>query len=206
MRDCIFRQTQWEHRFDSHVAPINMLVDILRKQSSMDSVPYIPPMYGGVHAGLLSVMRDPGPKTQGINNGSGFICMENDDPTAEAVCNYFSAVNISADTIVPWNIYPWYINRKPNSRELELGIEPLKLLINMLPDLKVVMLHGGDAHKGWNMLMARNREISSLGLLVIKTYHTSRKAFWHKDPLVREQRKTDLKASFAKAKSYLDCH
>jgi hypothetical protein len=31
---------------------------------------------------VLSVLRDPGPKIQDTI-GSGFLCLENDDPTAE---------------------------------------------------------------------------------------------------------------------------
>src|SRR5688572_10358255 len=107
MTDPWFREEQWQHRFDAHVAPINRLVDTLR-DSGRGWVPYVAPMYGGANARLLSLLRDPGPMTQ-TEGGSGFICMENDDATAEAISQYFSDARIPATDIVPWNVYPWYI-------------------------------------------------------------------------------------------------
>ena len=200
MRNPAFRQWQWDHRFDPHIAPINHYVDTLRKDAGSDSVPYVPPIYGGVEARLLSVMRDPGPKTQDTSGGSGFICMENDDKTAEKICNYFAEVKIQAEDIVPWNAYPWYINRKPTPSELEVGTLPLKTIIDLLPKLCVVMLHGGEAKDLWKRLKRKYPEISRLQeLYVIETYHTSPQAFWHKDPLERDRRKTQLADSFKKA-------
>jgi hypothetical protein len=39
-------------------------------------------MYRGVDAPALSISRDPGPKAGG-DKGSGFLSVENDDPSAE---------------------------------------------------------------------------------------------------------------------------
>lgn len=50
--------------------------------------------------------------------------------------------------LLPWNAYPWYINRKPTTAELDAAAEPLRRLIGLLPRLRVVLLHGGDAQKG----------------------------------------------------------
>jgi hypothetical protein len=199
-----FREEQWQHRYDAHIAPINRFVDELGRVPGRDVVPYIAPMYGGVNARLLSVLRDPGPKTQKANGGSGFLCMENDDATAEAISNLFVEAEIDAGDIVPWNAYPWYINRAPKAAELGAGVSPLNRIIDLLPKLRVVMLHGGSAHDGWNRLTRQYPKIvAERGLLVIKTYHTSRQAFWHRDPLVREARKKDLYESFQKAAQYL---
>ena len=199
-----FRKEQWHHRNDAHIAPINQFVDELRRIPGRDSVPYIAPMYGGVNARLLSVLRDPGPKTQEGNTGSGFLCMENDDATAEAISKLFEGAGIDAGDIVPWNAYPWYINRAPKAAELEAGVAPLKCIIDLLPKLRVVMLHGGSAHDGWNRLTRQYPKIVAVrGLHVIKTHHTSRQAFWHRDPLVREARKKDLYESFQKAAQHL---
>jgi hypothetical protein len=200
MRDQRFREEQWQHRYDPHIAPINQFVDELHRISGCDSVPYVAPMYGGVNARLLSVLRDPGPKTQEVNGGSSFLCMENDDPTAEAMSNYLAEAAIDACEIVPWNIYPWYINRKPMAAELEAGVAPMKRIIDLLPKLRVVMLHGGSAQDGWNRFIQQNPNIVEIKrLLIINTYHTSRQAFWHKDPSVREDRKKNLYESFQQA-------
>jgi hypothetical protein len=199
-----FREEQWRHRNDAHISQINHFVDELRRIQGSDSVPYIAPMYGGVNARLLSVLRDPGPKTQVTKGGSGFLSMENDDASAEAISNLFNDAGIDAGEIVPWNAYPWYINRAPKAAELDAGVAPLKCIIDLLPKLRVVMLHGGSAHNGWNRLIRQYPKIVALrGFHVIKTYHTSRQAFWHPDPLVREARKEHLYQSFQMAAQYL---
>lgn len=194
-----FRKDQWQHRYDEHIAPFNLMVDELRNDVERGWAPYVAPMYGGISARLLSVLRDPGPKTQD-NTGSGFLCMENDDPTAEALCELFAGVGISARDIVPWNVYPWYINRAPKAAELDVGVQPLKDVIDLMPELQVVMLHGGEALNGWKKLLRRYPTlVSDKNLCVISTYHTSRQAFWHSDPKVREDRKEHLRDSFRAA-------
>src|SRR5215211_5814233 len=82
MRDPGFRLEQERGRYAPHVRPVNELVDELRCRHGRGWMPYVAPWHGGVLARVLSVLRDPGPKTQdGV--GSGFLCIENDDPTAE---------------------------------------------------------------------------------------------------------------------------
>lgn len=197
-----FREAQWAQRFDPHIAPINRLVDSLR-EAGRGWVPYVAPMYGGVHARLISVLRDPGPRTQDAS-GSGFLSMENDDPTAEAIAGYFAGVGIEADEIVPWNVYPWYINRAPRVQELEAGVDPLRQLIELLPGLRVVMVHGISAHEGWRRLERRYPDlVSGRAITVITTYHTSRQAFWHRDPGVRRDRQEHLRRAFEHAAGVL---
>jgi hypothetical protein len=201
--DTLFRREQWDHRFDAHVLSINHLVDALRAWER-GSVPYVAPMYGGIDARLLSILRDPGPMTQLDGGGSGFLLMENDDATAEAMSQYFSESGISAKEIVPWNIYPWYINRAPSSAEIDAGLEPLRDLIELLPKLCVVMLRGGSAKAGWNRFLRRHGNfIAHRAVHVIETYHTSRQAFWHREVAVREKRRTHLRQAFADAAQLL---
>jgi hypothetical protein len=128
MADRAFRDEQWGRRFDEHVAPINRVVDELGS-GARGWLPYVAPMYGGVNARLLSVFRDPGPGTR----DSGFLSIENDDPTAERVCRHFEAVGIPAIDMVPWNVYPWYINRAPRAAGLGEGVEPMRRLVLLLP-------------------------------------------------------------------------
>lgn len=196
MADSEFSDEQWQHRYDEHIAPINRFVDELCHNSW---VPYVAPMYGGVNARLLSVLRDPGPKTK-KDGGSGFLCIENDDPTAERIGKLFKNAGIDARDVLPWNVYPWYINRKPKSIEIQDGIEPLKHIIDLLPALRVVMLHGGDAHKGWRILIRHYPNlVPARGLHVIETYHPSPQAFRHPDKGERERRCEHLRNAFHKA-------
>ena len=203
MADAKFRKDQWEHRYDEHIAPFNRIVDELRSEPERGWAPYIAPMYGGINARLLSVLRDPGPKTQ-ENSGSGFLCMENDDATAETLCELFTGARIDATDIMPWNAYPWYINRAPKAKELSAGVEPLKKIMDKIPKLQIIMLHGGDALSGWKHLNRRYPTVvAERQLRVIATYHTSRQAFWHPNPEVREARKAHLYDSFQEAAKWL---
>jgi hypothetical protein len=201
MADKEFKKQQGDRRYDTHVALINYYVDHL---SSKGQIPYVAPLYGGVNATLLSILRDPGPMTQNNDKGSGFICMENDDQTAEALYNHYKAAGISACDIVPWNAYPWYINKEPSASQLKVGAETISYLLTMLKNLRVVMLHGNAAHKAWDYLPEKVKEVvSSRNIEVIKTFHTSRMAFISKDPDEVLRRKRHVTESFQKAASIL---
>jgi hypothetical protein len=203
MRDATFRAQQLASLRAEHIAPINDLVDEIRDDATGLWAPYVAPMYGGTSARLLSVLRDPGPKTNTDHGGSGFLCMENDDATAERISGLFAHAGITADDIVPWNAYPWYINKAPTAAQLDAGVEPLRRLVALLPNLQVVMLHGGSAHDSWKRLIRRHPDIADRGATVIETYHTSRQAFWHKDPTERQRRADHLHAAFRRASELL---
>lgn len=204
MRDQAFRQEQIDNIYSPHIKPVNGLVDRL-KVSENGWIPYVAPLYGGRNARLLSLLRDPGPKTQ-VDGGSGFICIENDDPTAELMCQMFDQFNISVSEAMLWNIYPWYINQKPLVEQIHKGVDVLVELLNLLPNLEVVMLHGSDAKRGWKMLVKRHPHILNKQLKVIETYHTSRQAFWHRDPAVRQARNESLSSAFLTCSTLLNNH
>ena len=202
MSNVSYRNEQWNCRYDSHIAPVNYFVDTLRGYG-YGEIPYVAPIYGGVNAKLLTILRDPGPMTQ-VGIGSGFISMENDDATAETICNYYSDAGINAEDVMPWNAYPWYINRTPKTFELERAVEPFIELLSMLPKLKVIMLHGCTAKNFWKKLVKQHQGLLfNKDLHVIETYHTSKQAFWHKDREVRAQRRENLKKAFADASRIL---
>jgi hypothetical protein len=139
--------------------------------------------------------------TNAASGGRGFLCLENDDPAAERFATLLDEAGIAAGDMNPWNAYPWYINRPPNSQERAAGVEPLRRLIALLPRLRVVMLNGQDAQDTWKRLAARYPEIARR-FLVLPTYHTGRKAFFG-TPDVREARLQHLRDAFAAAKRTL---
>ena len=194
MADPAFRQRQFDGLREPHIAPFTELVDDLVAQAGRGWMPYIAPLYGGVNARVLSIFRDPGPKTQD-GTGSGMLCCQNDDPSAELHATLLADAGIPVTELLPWNAYPWYINRKPTVDELDAATGALKRLIDLAPALKVVMLHGGDARTGWRRFV-RRYPAAAKGLVTVETYHTSRQAFWHKDPAVRLQRRAKLSADF----------
>lgn len=99
--------------------------------------------------------------------------------------------------MVPWNAYPWYINRLPRAAELDAGVQPLRRLISLLPRLRVVMLNGGEAKALWKRY-TRAFPGDSGRWLVLPTYHPSNQAFIGTRD-VREARLADLRGAFEKA-------
>jgi len=201
MRDAEFRRSQEAGVHLSHIAPVNELVDTLRTEGR-GWVPYVAPLYGGVNAELLSVLRDPGPMTNAEEKGSGFLCLENDDAAAERFATLLAEAGIAASRMIPWNAYPWYINRKPNAAEQKAGLEPLRRLLGLLPCLRVVMLNGGDAQALWRRFAADHPALAEQ-YHVLPTYHTSRQAFIGTRE-VREARLAHLRTNFAAAARLLD--
>jgi len=196
MRDPQFRQQQLDGIRAAHVAPINALVDELIDSSGRGWVPYVAPGYGGVDARVLNIHRDPGPKTNTQHGGSGFLCVENDDASAERFATLLDSAGIPVGETLSWNAYPWYINRLPRAAELEAGVEPLRRLLDLLPRLRVVMLHGGSARDGWTRF-ARHHPGAARRVEVVPTYHTSRQAFIG-PPEVRAARMAALREAFAR--------
>lgn len=195
MRDPAFRASQIAGVRQPHIAPINDLVDELR-MDSRGWVPYVAPIYGGVDAEVLHVFRAPGPMTNAADRGSGFLCLENDDPAAERLARLLDEASIGPERTITWNAYPWYINRKPSAAELDAGVEPLRRLLTLLPGLRVVLLHGGEAKVVWRKYTSKHA--LDLPLAVLPTYHTSRQAFIGSIE-VRGQRLAHLRNAFAQA-------
>ena len=195
MSDSEFRKQQEDGLRAPHVAPINALVDELNDPSGRGWVPYVSPDYGGVDARVLNVFRDPGPKTNRQHDGSGFLSTENDDAGAERFATLLDGAGISVGETLSWNAYPWYIyDHKPGAAELEAGVEPLRQLLSLLPGLRVVMLHGGEAQNGWKRLARRHPDLASR-LEVIPTFSTADRAFIGTAD-VKAERMAKLKEAF----------
>jgi len=200
MTDPKFRRTQQDGIRLAHVAPLNEFIDELQEQDGRGWSPHIAPIYGGVAAEMVNILRDPGPMTNSGLGGSGLLCLENNDDTAERLANLLDGAGIGVDRTVPWNAYPWYINRKPGAAELEAAVKPLHGYLARLPRLRVVILNGGEAQDVWRRLEKRHGV--PRGIEKIPTYHTSRQALIG-PPEVRASREAHLRAAFARAATVL---
>ena len=189
MADPKFVEQQRAHRKDAHIAPINDFVATLQDPGGRGWVPEVAPMHGGVDAAVLSVLRDPGRKTL-EGTGSSFLCIENDDPTAERQWNLFDEFGIPVRQVLPWNAYPWFIDRAPRAAEREEGARVLADLIGVLPDLLVVLLQGNDAVDTWRRVeKVRPDLVKERKLEVVESIHPGQQALWTADPEEREARK-----------------
>ena len=173
LRDEAYRNDQWANRYTGRVAAVNRFIDELGAGRDVGHPPYIPPICGGADALALSISRDPGPKAGGIK-GSGFLSIENDDPSAERMAQFLRAADIDYGQVLPWNAYPWYINSDPTAGQLSAGVEPLRNLIGLMPRLRVVILHGAAAAKGWKLFLREHHAlIERRGVVWLETYHQS---------------------------------
>jgi hypothetical protein len=203
MADPAFREDQWNRRFDPQVAPINRYVDEIRSLG-YGWAPYVAPVHGGVHAQVLSILRDPGPATQDGGEGSGFLCVENDDASAELQCELLDHAGLVAADLLPWNAYPWYINRKPSTAELRLGLPTIIRLLELAPAAEVVVLQGADARAAWKLLRREHPQVlRARRLVVVETYHPSRQALFTPDPAEQSRRRARRFEAFSEVAAAL---
>ncbi|WP_175279516.1 hypothetical protein [Prescottella equi] len=174
-RDKTYRDDLYQRRYAPSVRAINEYVDELRAARHV-SIPYVAPSYGGVNARLLTLMQDPGPKTDLANvEGSGMICLENVDLSAARQKFFLNEAGIDVSEIVSWNAYPW---RKPHPQTCQSdreAAEALRRFLLLTPYLEVVILNGTVAKRIWGVLekidSARTRRI-----MPFPTFHTSERA------------------------------
>ncbi len=175
MNDPLFRRRQWDHRYDPHISRINRLVDALRHEAGA-RMPYVAPHYGGNKAEVLFIFQDPGGGTDESRDGSGFLCAENDDDSAELLSECLDQVGLAPNRIITWNASPW-LRAKPRSRplvgELKAGVEPAMRLLSLLEKVKVVMLMGGAARDGWDQHVCLRHPSVRTRYHVIRSLHTS---------------------------------
>lgn len=202
MADPAFHADQTARAFTApHVAPINAFVDSIRDRDGRGWAPYVPPHHGGVDARVISVLRDPGPATQ-LGVGSGFISVENDDPTAERMARLFDRFGIPARVVLPWNAYPWYINAAPNAAQSKAGALVSLELLELTTDVDVVLLQSRDAEKAWRRAVALEPLLDQR-FSVHATIHPGRQALFHPDPEERRRRVAHQERTFEEVSEQL---
>lgn len=172
MRYRSVRETAERRRYESHIEPINRLVDELREKRQC-GMPYVDARYGGVEAEVLFLFQDPGPGTDANATGSGFLSAQNNDPSAERFLRCLNKVGLAVERVVTWNAYPWMKPGKGlTAKQLEEGGEVLVRLFERLPKLQVVMLMGKKAQECWQRLQRQRPEVTR-AYHTLESYHTS---------------------------------
>jgi hypothetical protein len=159
-----------------HVAPLRDFAIALRERLGVE-VPDFDPADGGTGASLLFLLEKPGPMTSADRTGrvgSGFISLDNDDPTAEAAFGFMKQAGIPRHKVVMWNVIPgWNGTRKITSAELKAGVGEVSALIQRLPAVGGIVLVGNKARRAEPLLRRT-------GLHLFHSLHPS--------PLVRASR------------------
>jgi hypothetical protein len=120
------------------------------RERGLGEVPDFDPLDGGVDARMLFLFEKPGPMTpdgaRGRRPGSGFISRNNDDPTAAAIFDFMQKAGIPRKLTVIWNVIPWWNSARKVTKEEKLnGAKSVQELINLLPNLRAVVMVGKNA-------------------------------------------------------------
>lgn len=137
------------------MAPLVELVSALRSAHGEDRVPDFNPTEAGVEAPILLLLEAPGPKATVARGGSGFVSPDNNDSSAENMWRLLAEAGIDRrHDVVTWNIVPWYVGdggkiRAVTAADLAQARPYLHQLLGMLSQLRVVVLIGAKAQRGW---------------------------------------------------------
>lgn len=119
-------------------------------------------------AEYLVVLLRPGPRGAATTNV--LSPTKNNDQTARNMRELFTEAGWNESKVLFSNICPYADpmggNAKPKADEIRQGTVFLRQLVNLLPNLKAVVLMGLDAQKA-------AKELRSTGIKVICTYHPS---------------------------------
>ena len=143
------RATRLKELQRSHIAPLTRFVEDLRAEAGPGAaIPYFDPWDGGVEAELLFLLEAPGARA--VN--SGFVSRNNPDETAKNFFELNIAAGIPRAKTIIWNAVPWYIGngnriRAATADDLQLGLQPLPRLLQLLRQLRTVVLVGRKAEK-----------------------------------------------------------
>ena len=173
-----------------HIAPLTDFVEDLRLRCGSEySIPYFDPSDGGTSARVLFLLEAPGPKA--VN--SSFISRDNPDPSARNFRFLLNEANLTRENTVLWNTVPWYIGAEDQSKiraaqgkDVKLGAAHLPQLLNLLPELKAIVLVGRKAQS------ARKIVAALTSIKIFETFHPSNQVVVCQ-PLLLIQMRRDLK-------------
>jgi hypothetical protein len=157
---------------DPHVAPFADLVDELRAQHPGRTVPHVAPTSLGVEARLLVVHRSPAAPA-GVADGEPLLSVEGDDGGSERLHGLLTAAGIDPSLALPWNAVPWSVDPEQplSAADAKAGRLVLARVVDLLPRLRVVVLHGREVEPVWDALAAAGTALPP-GIRVERTFST----------------------------------
>jgi hypothetical protein len=154
-----------------HIAPIARFLADLRAANPSWEFPDCDPLGGGVDAEILFIFEKPGPKTSEAGGGSGFLSVDNDNPTAANSCAFLDEAGIARERTLFWNVMPGWNGKIAYTKdELKEGPKALRGLLALLPKLRAVVLVGTPTQQTRNAIVALRP-----GLKIISSAHPSPK-------------------------------
>jgi uracil-DNA glycosylase len=145
------------------MVPLAAFARDLRAQVPGTVVPDLDPLDGGVEAQLLFLLEKPGPGAA----RTGFVSIDNDDPTAETMWRAFRDAGIDRRRAIIWNTAPWWNGTiRFTAAERRHGLSRLPAFLDLLPRLEAVVLVGNQARHARDVVEGR-------GLRVHQSAHPS---------------------------------
>ncbi len=141
-----------------HVAPLTAYVERLRAGVPGARIPDFDPTEAGIDAPILLLLEAPGPMSTAERGGSGFISPDNNDLSAQNMWNLLREAGIDRSRdVVTWNVVPWYIGddsaiRAAEANDLADAGAAIRTLVSLLPNLRLAVLIGSAAQRGWARL------------------------------------------------------
>jgi hypothetical protein len=142
-----------------------------------ESIPSFDPRSGGAHARVLVLREEPRCLA---GEGSGFVSIDNNDLAAQHTSLAYAASGLDYANAVHWNVVPWWIRNPAMTTTTGLRTVlaqtrrvrgEMRRMLELLPEVKVVLLLGKEAERAWRTIEAR-------GLVVLTAPHPSPLA-WH---------------------------
>ena len=163
----------------THMQPLKDYLITMRSDYEDRKIPDFDPCDGGITAKALFLLEAPSGKAVGSN----FISRNNPDPTAKNMCHLMNSANIPRRDTLLWNIVPWYIGneertklRSANKEDIKAALYHLPSLLDMLPNLKIIVLVGKHAQSARNYIEELIEERTPK-LTIIETHHMSNQVF-----------------------------
>ncbi len=153
-------------------------------------MPDFDPCDAGSNAQCLLLLESPGRQAR----DSGFVSMNNPDPTARNLFSFISSVDFPRTEIAIWNAVPWYVGddkRLGNitAEDVQKAAVEIPKLINCFPKLKVVVFVGRKSLNLLNYVSA-----SSPWLMTLECPHPSGRHL-NASVIAREKIKETLKTA-----------
>lgn len=135
---------------EPHVAPLTGFAERLQDKHPGELVPWFDPAEAGADARILVLLRAPHKTAIREFGGSGLVSPDNDDQTDENMWRLLRDADVDrAREVVTWNVVPWYRERVRPPRDLDESRRPLLDLLRLLPEVRVAVLLGEVAARGW---------------------------------------------------------
>jgi len=154
---------------------LNELLEKIRTSAPDGAIiPGFDPLNGNESAKFLLLLEAPGPRA--ATPTGGYVSFDNQDPTARNLKSQLEEADISRSDIVIWNVVPWYIGEKDQSKirsakssDINSALQHLDNLIKALKKIECVVLVGGAARKAHIHLSF------STNLRILSCHHPSAK-------------------------------